>query len=39
MMVNATYCCLMAFLALYNKVVMMMLPKEEKERLKEYSRG
>ena len=30
MVINATYCCLVAFLALYDEVVMMP-PEEEKE--------
>ncbi len=33
--INVTYCCLIAFLALHDKAVMMP-PEEEKERAKEY---
>ena len=33
--INVTYCCLVAFLSLYNEAIMM-LPEEEKEQAKEY---
>jgi hypothetical protein len=36
--INATYRCLIAFLALHDEVVMMP-PEEEKERAKEYVEG
>jgi hypothetical protein len=36
--INATYQCLVAFLALYDKAVMMP-PEEEKEQAKEYVEG
>jgi hypothetical protein len=36
--INATYCCLVAFLTLHDKVVMMP-PEEEKEWAKEYVEG
>ena len=35
MVINATNCCLIAFLALYDEAVMMP-PEEEKEHTKEY---
>jgi hypothetical protein len=36
--INATYCCLVTFLALHDEAVMMPL-EEEKERAKEYMEG